>query len=77
MNDPLQILKTSKSILLVDWPNPNLPRTLLKSGFAVYCYSPNQYTRAEIMPYAPAGVDIKNIFKPEMEDSASHRILRK
>ena len=53
MNDPVQILKMSGNILLIDWPNPGLPRTLLEAGFAVYCYSPNQYTKSEIVPEVP------------------------
>ena len=67
MNDPLQILKMSKNILLVDWPNPGLPRVLLQAGFAVYCFSPNKYTKAEIIPDAPVDINIKNIFPPDKE----------
>jgi len=66
--DSLQVLKMSKTILLVDWPNPALPRILVESGFDVYCYSPDQYSRAEIMPYAPLNIDAKNIFKPGKEE---------
>jgi predicted CoA-binding protein len=60
--DPLEVLKNGKVVLLVDWPNPQLPRTLLESGFIVFCYSPNGYTRAEIVAEYPHDANQKNIF---------------
>jgi len=56
------ILKDAKVVLLVDWPNPDLPRTLLEAGFAVFCYSPNGFTKAEIVAEYPHDVNDKNIF---------------
>lgn len=64
MSDPIQILKSSQNILLVDWPNPGVPRALLNAGFTVFCSSPDKYTRAEIAPSAPGDVDKGSIFPP-------------
>jgi CoA binding protein len=63
--DPRDVLKEAKVVLLVDWPTPELPRILLKSGFKVFCYSPNGYTRAEIVAEYPHDVNQKNIFPPK------------
>lgn len=76
MNDPLRILKNAKTILLVDWPNPGLPRTLLHAGFAVFCYSPDKYTRAEILPGDPADINVKNIFPPDKQGDESWLVFR-
>ena len=63
-NDAGKILKTAKRVLLIDWPNPFVPRTLIDAGFTVFCYSPDQYSAAEIVPTYPADVNQKNIFPP-------------
>jgi len=47
--NPKEILASAKSILLVDWPNAGIPRVLAEKGYDVFCYSPNGYTRAEIV----------------------------
>lgn len=72
------ILKKAKAILLVDWPSVDVPRALLKAGFAVYSYSPGEYSEAALaggsnevsfdnIDGSPAEVDIVNIFRPEQE----------
>ena len=77
--DLLQILKSSKRILLVDWPDKSLPQALLNAGFAVFTYSPEKYSQAAIENGAvvfdqigddPAPIDIVNIFRPETEHDA-------
>ena len=43
-----EILDAAKNILLIDWPNADVPGVLLEKGFTVFCYSPGRYTRAQI-----------------------------
>jgi hypothetical protein len=43
-----KILSAARNILLIDWPNADVPGILLEEGFTVFCYSPGRYTRAEI-----------------------------
>lgn len=57
-----EILTEAKSILLVDWPNVNLPYTLLKAGFIVFSYSPDQYSEAKILLEKPHNIDGLSIF---------------
>jgi len=52
--DPRQVLRSAKKILLVDWPDPVVPRSLLNAGFTVFGFSPGGYSVAEIVD-APAG----------------------
>jgi predicted CoA-binding protein len=68
MIDPKKILETTKSILLMDWPNTEVPRALLNAGFKVFCYSPNHYTQAEILTEYPNDVNQKNIFPPRNKE---------
>src|SRR5689334_23259273 len=64
MTDPKTILKNSSRILLIDWPNPTVPRRLVSAGFAVFCYSPGQFSMAQIVREYPTDVNQKNIFPP-------------
>jgi predicted CoA-binding protein len=73
---PAQVLKKAKTILLVDWPNPDVPRALLEAGFTVYSYSPDKYSVARLegndvlfekLEGSPGQVDIVNVFRPEKE----------
>jgi predicted CoA-binding protein len=68
MRNSKKILETAKRILLIDWPNPDLPRTLVRSGFKVFCYSPNHYSEAEILAEYPNDVNQKNIFPPKNKE---------
>ena len=65
---PRDVLRNAKAILLVDWPNPELPRALVDAGFMVFCYTPNGYTMAEIVAEYPHDVNQKNIFPPRNKD---------
>jgi hypothetical protein len=47
--NPLQILRSAKNILLVDWPDPGVPRALLIAGFTVFGFSPNGYSKASLV----------------------------
>jgi predicted CoA-binding protein len=62
--NPRDVLRNAKVILLVDWPNPSVPKKLVEAGFVVFCYSPNGYTEAEIVVEYPHDVNQKNIFPP-------------
>lgn len=64
-----QLLNESKSILLVDWPNINLPYALLKAGFIVFSYSPDKYSEAELLTEKPHNTEGLSIF-PVTDDGA-------
>ncbi|MDR3696082.1 CoA-binding protein [Mucilaginibacter sp.] len=77
-NNPQLILKNAQTILLVDWPDADVPRLLVSAGFMVFGYSPDNYTsigfRADggglvftKVPDGPGQVDIVNVFRPEEE----------
>jgi predicted CoA-binding protein len=69
-------LKDAKTILLVDWANENILRSLIAAGFTVFSYSPGRYSRALIedeklvfkaLAEKPEKVDIVYIYRPEAE----------
>jgi predicted CoA-binding protein len=74
------ILKAAKTILLVDWPNPDVPKSLLNAGFTVFGYSPGKYSAigqtddGELvfsqLSEQPVSVDIVNVYRPEAEHKA-------
>lgn len=81
-----EILGTARNILLIDWPNADVPGILLEEGFTVFCYSPGHYTRAEKekghlvfreLDSMPRAVDIVNVYRPEQEheDIISKHVL--
>jgi predicted CoA-binding protein len=87
---PVDILKNAKTILLVDWPDKNVPLALLKAGFMVIAYSPDKYTLLSyetnyakdklvfsVLEGPPGQVEIVNIFRPEEEheDIINHHAL--
>ena len=57
-----QLLSETKSILLVDWPNINLPYALLKAGFIVFSYSPDKYSEAKLLIEKPHNTEGLSIF---------------
>jgi predicted CoA-binding protein len=81
------ILKGAKTILLVDWPNPEVPKSLLKAEFTVFGYSPDKYSAIEQgdngelvftkLDVSPVSVDIVNVFRPESEHATiiNNRVL--
>ncbi len=77
---PIDTLKNAKTILLVDWPDKNVPLMLLKAGFMVISYSPDKYALLSYetnyaedklvfsdLEGVPGQVEIVNIFRPEEE----------
>lgn len=64
MPDPNQILRSVQRILLVDWANHGVPRTLVEAGFTVFCASPGRYSVVEVVPEPPEGIDLVDVFPP-------------
>jgi len=65
MPTPNEILRAARRILLVDWPNPGVPRTLVEAGFTVFSASPGQYSVVEVVPERPEGVDLSGLYRPQ------------
>ncbi|MDB4901274.1 MAG: hypothetical protein JWQ63_555 [Mucilaginibacter sp.] len=75
--DPQQILKSAKKILLIDWPDPGVPRALLNAGFTVFGYSPDDYSKAHVVDNLPHGFDEKNSFPPRNKEEKGFLIFQK
>jgi hypothetical protein len=45
--NPADLLKAARTILLIDWPNPEVPLALLGAGFTVFGFSPKGYSSIE------------------------------
>jgi len=73
-SDSIQLLRSATSILLVDWPNPGVPRALLAAGFTVYGFSPGGYSIAQIVPDKPAD---RNSFSPCNSGEEGYLIFQK
>src|SRR5262249_7019606 len=55
MSEPKHILSSAKSILLVDWSSPTVPRKLAEAGFTVFSASPGRYSVVELVSASPEG----------------------
>jgi len=51
------IIEKASIILLVDWPDRNVPQSLVLSGLTVYSYSPNGYSQVFIEKDHPGNQD--------------------
>ena len=69
MSDPKQILRSAKSILLVDWASTTIPRTLVEAGFTVFCASPGRYSVVELVSKPPEGIDSNDIVPPTQNEN--------
>jgi predicted CoA-binding protein len=76
MSDAIEILKSAQRILLVDWPNRRVPRTLVEAGFTVFCASPGRYSVVEVVLEPPEGVASIEVFPPENGEHG-HLIFRR
>jgi hypothetical protein len=65
MSDPNQILRSARRILLVDWANRGIPRTLVEAGFTVFCASPGRYSVVEVVSEPPEGIGASDVFPPQ------------
>lgn len=72
--DPIQLLRSAASVLLVDWPVPGVPRTLLDAGFTVYGFSPGGYSIAALASDEPAG---QNSFPPRNSGEKGYLVFQK
>lgn len=61
---PEQILKSAQTILLVDWPDQSIPRSLVKAGLNVYGFSPGGYSKASVVDNDPSKADGISVFHP-------------
>src|SRR5689334_15474270 len=87
MTEPAQILRSAKSILLVDWATEDVPLTLVQAGFTVFGASPGKYSAIEVAEESclffhlllerPAQVDIVSVFRPENEheEIVAHHVV--
>ena len=69
MSEPKQILNSAKSILLVDWSSPLIPRTLVEAGFRVFTASPGRYSVVEHVSETPEGIDANDVVPPAQNES--------
>jgi len=76
MTDPRSILESSRAILLVDWPNTRVPRSLLQAGFKVFGWSPNRYSQAEIMTHPSKEAGSVKVFAPNSEQEKGYLVFR-
>ncbi|GAC1311894.1 MAG: hypothetical protein NVSMB24_32330 [Mucilaginibacter sp.] len=72
--DPLQILKSAKTILLVDWPDAGIPRDLIKAGFKVFSFSPGGYSLARLVPDP---IDGQSSFPPRNAGETGYLVFGK
>lgn len=77
--DPKDVLSSAKSILLVDWSSPTVPRTLVEAGFTVFTASPGSYSVVELVSEPPAGTDANdtNYVVPPSQTEIGHLIFRR
>lgn len=61
---PEQILRSARTILLVDWSDQRVPRALVNAGFSVFGYSPDGYSVASIADEKPRKADGCAVFQP-------------
>jgi predicted CoA-binding protein len=70
---PLQVLQSAKNILLVDWPDQGVPRTLLKAGFSVYGFSPEGFALAGLADNMPEG---EERFAPRNDNEIGYLVFK-
>src|SRR5438105_4994920 len=65
MTDPIRILRSARTILLVDWPSPSVPRALVEAKFIVVGFCPPRYSRIEVVAKSPDEVEACSIVPPQ------------
>jgi hypothetical protein len=75
--DVLELLRTVRSILLVDWPNAGVPRALLEAGLIVYAACPGRYSLAELLDAPPDKGEVASVLPPESEGETSFLVFRR
>jgi len=74
--DAVQILRSLRSVLLIDWPHTGVPRALLESGFHVFGYSPDRYSNAELARERPAD-ELVTVYPPQGSSEKNFLVFRK
>jgi len=77
MTDARRILEASGTVLLVDWPNPGVPRALLDAAFKVFSFCPGRYSVAELVADRPPDLDGQDIFAPGTEEERGCLVFRR
>ena len=79
VSGPKDVLRSAKSILLVDWSSPTVPRTLVEAGFTVFTSSPGSYSVVELASEPSAGIDANgsNYVVPASQTEIGHLIFRR
>lgn len=79
MADPVELLNVARSVLVVDWPSEEVPRTLARAGLRVFVHGgpgPDQYTEyvgngddvvARHVGRAPEAADLVYSYRPVEE----------
>jgi predicted CoA-binding protein len=79
-----KILDDARIILLVDWANESIPKSLIKAGFSVFSYSPGRFSAATLLTgpgekenlvfadldKQPLAADIVYVYRPAAEHAA-------
>jgi predicted CoA-binding protein len=77
VSDPRQILQSARTILLVDWANPGVPRSLLAAGYTVFGFSPGRYSAAEVVPSPPHDLNARDVSPPRNDDDTDYLVFRR
>jgi predicted CoA-binding protein len=79
MNEALRILREAESVVLVDWPSPEVPESLVRGGFTVFVKGgpgPRDYAARELsdgdvvsrpLGERPARADLVYAYRPVEE----------
>lgn len=74
---PTEVLAQARTILLVDWPSPAVPRALLEARFHVFGFSPGGYSRLQLAAVPPAERDGIRSVPPEREGETDHLVFHR
>src|SRR5579872_7367180 len=74
--EPTQVLKQAKTVLLIDWPNPGVPRALVEAGLTVYGFSPHRYSTVELVGERPHDVADRCIWAPAKAGENGYLVFR-
>ena len=74
---PESILRSARSVLLVDWPSTKVPRALIEAGLLVFGYAPHHYSKAELVFDHSAAADSKNVFPLEAEEDKEFLVFNR
>jgi predicted CoA-binding protein len=79
MSDALEILRSARAVLVIDWPSPEVPDSLARAGYQVFVKGgpgPTDYATRELrdgelvrteLGHAPEQIDIVYSYRPLSE----------